>query len=87
MTWFWIVTLTWSDPQGSATNTASGRLTLDQAAALGTRAAAYDALVDAGRRGMGIPDGVAAPVLFFSHEPDTLTATVPEPAHAVGGAR
>jgi len=72
--WFWVVTLTWQDPAGPATATATGSLSPDQAAALRTRDAAYPAVVEAGRRGMSIPDGTPATVTFFSIEPDDLTA-------------
>jgi hypothetical protein len=75
MTLFWIVTLTWPDPSGQATNTASGTLTPEQVAALQTRTAAVPAVIDAARRGMGVPDGVASATLFLSIEPDALTAS------------
>jgi hypothetical protein len=70
MTLFWIVTLTWPTSSGQATNTASGTLTPDQVASLRTRTAAVPAVVDAARRGMGIPDGQDAATLFVSIEPD-----------------
>jgi hypothetical protein len=85
MTLFWLVTLGWNDPRGQASCTASGTLSPDQAAALRTRTDAMPAIIDAGRRSMGIPDGVTATVLFISIEPDALPAA-PEPAIAAGGA-
>jgi hypothetical protein len=74
MTLFWIVTLTWAAPSGQATCSAQGTLTPDQVAMLQTRTAAIPAVIDAGRRGMDIPDGQVATVLFVSIEPDALAA-------------
>lgn len=76
MTLFWIVTLTWATPAGQATNTASGTLTPEQVAGLRTRSAAIPAVIDAGRRGMGVPDGTASATLFVLIEPDALAAEV-----------
>jgi hypothetical protein len=86
MTWFWIITLTWGHPAGQATGTVAGTTTPEQSA-VRTRYAAYPIIIDAGRRGMGIPDGMDATVLFFSLEPDAMDAAVPEPAHTAGGVR
>jgi hypothetical protein len=74
---FWIVTLTWATPSGQATSSASGTLTTEQVAILRTRTAAVPAVVDAARRGMGIPDGQATTTLFISIEPDALAADLP----------
>jgi len=78
MKMFWIVTLTWPTPAGQATNTASGTLTPEQVATLKTRTAAVPAVVDAGRRGMGVPDGQATSTLFVSIEPDALVPAARE---------
>ena len=83
MTWHWIITLGWADPRGQANSTTSGTLTPEQG---GTRDGAYNAVLDAARRANNIPASTPAPVLFFSLEPDTLAFSVPEPAHAAGGA-
>lgn len=80
MTLFWIVTLTWAIPSGQATSTASGTLTPEQVATLRTRTAAVPAVIDAARRGMGIPDGKTTTTLFISIEPDALAVALPASA-------
>jgi hypothetical protein len=87
MTWHWIITLNWKNPHGQLINsTTSGTIDPDQAAALGSRSAAYDAVLEAARGANNFPDGVAGTVLFFALEPDALSAPASEPALTAGGA-
>jgi hypothetical protein len=75
VTWCWIITLQWgTSDSGIRTKTVSGRLTSDQAASLRTRRAAYPAILAAAVQSAGVPDGVSPVTLFFSLEPDDLTA-------------
>jgi hypothetical protein len=79
MTWHWILTLSWASPRGQAINTSTGTIGPDQAAALGTRSAAFRAVVDAICQ-EAVPDGVIATVLFFCLEPDSLAAPAAAPS-------
>ena len=83
MTWFWIITLSWSSPRGQASATVSGTIN-DEAAQLLTRNSAYLAVVAEARRALELPEAVTAPVLFFSLEPDALAAPRAELALAGG---
>jgi hypothetical protein len=72
--WHWIITLRWVSEHGrDTTNSASGTLTADQAAFLGTRQEAHTAIVAAARRDLRVPAGPVS-ILFFALEPDTLKA-------------
>ena len=85
MAWFWIITVQWSTGRDTATCTASGRLTADQAAALATRSAAYTAVISFCRRDAGMPDTATPAVLFFSLDPESLDPAVDVVALADAG--
>jgi hypothetical protein len=85
MAWFWIITVQWSTGRDAATGTASGRLTAGQAAALGTRSAAYTAVISFCRRAAGMPDTATPVVLFFSLAPESLDPAVDVVALADAG--
>lgn len=78
MTWAWVITLQWRTDGGQLlANSTNGTLTPEQAAACGTRTAAFDRILAFARGHMSVPPGSVA-VLFFSLEPDDLKATVRE---------
>ena len=84
MTWFWIITLSWSSPRGQSSASVSGTIAADQAAQLRTRSSVYLAAIAEARRALELPDAVITPVLFVSLEPDALAVASAEPALAGG---
>lgn len=72
MKWFWVITVQWNNSLGTTANTVNGFLSAEQASRLQTRTAAFTSVLASARRHLGIPDGMATSVLFYSLEPDTL---------------
>lgn len=70
---FWIVTLQWvAGPYPARCATVSGEFSAEQAAQLGSRAAAFRAAKSAAEEALGANPGAA--VLFYSLEPARLEA-------------
>lgn len=72
MTWFWVMTLQYSNSCGTTFQTIEGTIDAEQAARLQTRAAAFRHALAASREFVSLPEGQQAVVLFFSLEPDAL---------------
>lgn len=72
MTWYWILTVSWVKFPGSATTqTLEG--TVDGTRVF-TRAAAFKAALALARKSFGIAEGEAVSTLFWSLDPELLTA-------------
>jgi len=71
VTWFWFIALQWSNGYATVTNSGTGTLSPGQVAALGTREAAFAAILAGARRDMCVPSGPVT-VMAYSLEPNAL---------------
>ena len=70
--WFWVMTLQWQDPDGnSSASTSTGHALLPPSA---LRSETFDSAMTEARRMSGISADAVVAVLFFTLEPQRLSA-------------